>query len=215
MLNGMYISRSVGCAALKPACIIRPANTAEMATVVRVLNQNNETFTVKSGGHNPNQNFSSIDGGPLVSTADLNEVIYDEASMTVRVGPGNRWEDVHKVLDGTGATVVGGRIGNVGVGGYILGGQCFSRDVIKIGRLSSIHLPGGLSFLSAEYGWAANNVVEFELVLSNATVVTASSTTNSDLWKALKGGGGNFGIVTSYTLQARPIGQVCTKGSVK
>ncbi|KAI0753246.1 FAD binding domain-containing protein [Daedaleopsis nitida] len=179
---------SAGCTNLKPACIIKPTTAEEMSAVVKVLNKNNETFTVKSGGHNPNQNFSSIDGGPLVSTALLNEVIYDEATMTVRVGPGNRWEDVHKVLDGTGVTVVGGRIGNVGVGGYILG--------------------GGLSFLSAEYGWAANNVVEFEVVLANGTIITANNSTNSDLWKTLKGGGGNFGIVTAYTLQAHPMGQV-------
>lgn len=115
--------RSTGCAALKPACIIKPASAQEMATVVKTLNQNNETFAVKSGGHNPNQNFASIDGGPLISTADLNEVTLDRASMTVRVGPGNRWEDVHEVLDGTNVTVVGGRIGNVGVGGYVVGGE--------------------------------------------------------------------------------------------
>ncbi|KAH7051017.1 FAD binding domain-containing protein [Macrophomina phaseolina] len=179
---------STGCAALKPACIIKPSNVQEMSTVIKTLYNNNETFAVKSGGHNPNQNFSSIDGGPLISTADLNEVTLDKASQTVRVGPGNRWEDVHKVLDGTGYTVVGGRIGNVGVGGYIVG--------------------GGLSFLSAEYGWAANNVVEFELVLANGTITTATNTTNASLFKALKGGGANFGVVTAYTLAAHPIGQV-------
>lgn len=179
---------STGCAALKPACIIKPASAQEMSAVIKALNQNDEKFAVKSGGHNPNQNFSSIDGGPLVSTANLNEVTFDEASMTVRVGPGNRWEDVHKTLDGTGVTVVGGRIGNVGVGGYIVG--------------------GGLSFLSAEYGWAANNVVEFELVLANGTITTASSSTNADVFKALKAGGANFGVVTAYTLKAHPIGQV-------
>ncbi|KAK7709103.1 hypothetical protein SLS57_008829 [Botryosphaeria dothidea] len=179
---------STGCAALKPACIIKPSNVQEMSTVIKTLYNNNETFAVKSGGHNPNQNFSSIDGGPLVSTAKLNEVILDEASKTVRVSPGNRWEDVHKVLDGTGYTVIGGRIGNVGVGGYIVG--------------------GGLSFLSAEYGWAANNVVEFEVVLANGTIATASNSTNPDLFKALKAGGANFGVVTAYTLAAHEIGQV-------
>jgi FAD/FMN-containing dehydrogenase len=98
-----------------------------------VLNQNNETFAIKSGGHNPNVYFSSVTGGPLISTRLLNEVSLDPAASTVRVGPGNRWDDVSKVLDGSGFTAVGGRIGNVGVGGYMLG--------------------GGLSFLSAEYGW--------------------------------------------------------------
>ncbi|KZW00684.1 FAD binding domain-containing protein [Exidia glandulosa HHB12029] len=179
---------SAGCTALKPACIIKPTTAQEMSAVVKVLLQNNETFSVKSGGHNPNQNFASIDGGPLISTANLNEVIYDAEAGTVRVGTGNRWEDVHKVLDGLNVTIVGGRIGNVGVGGYILG--------------------GGLSFLSGEHGWAANNLLEADIVLANGTIVTASNTQNSDLLKVLKAGGPNVGIVTAYTLKAHPVGQV-------
>ena len=61
---------------------------------------------------------------------------------------------------------------------------------------------GGLSFLSAQYGWAANNVLEFEVVLPNATIVTASETVNSDLWSALRGGGSSFGFVTNFKLKA-------------
>lgn len=200
---------STGCSALKPSCILFPRTADEVATIVQILHDNNETFAVKSGGHNPNRGFASIQGGPLISTKYLNQgryqlrtmselttnfvllcttVVYDSASMTVRVGPGNDWEDVHQALQTTGVTVVGGRIGEVGVGGYVVG--------------------GGLSFLSAEYGWAANNIVEFEVVLANATIVTASSTSNPDLYKALKGGGNNYGIVTNYKMIAHPIGQV-------
>ncbi|CAO2657439.1 Nn.00g035650.m01.CDS01 [Neocucurbitaria sp. VM-36] len=179
---------STGCGALKPSCILYPKTADEVAVIVQVLHDNNETFAVKSGGHNPNEGFASIQGGPLISTKELNEVLFDSASMTVRVGPGNDWEDIHKALQDTGVTVVGGRIGEVGVGGYIVG--------------------GGLSFLSAEYGWAANNVVEFEVVLANASIVTASSTSHPDLYKALKGGGNNYGIVTAYTMIAHPIGQI-------
>ncbi|KAF1842341.1 FAD-binding domain-containing protein [Cucurbitaria berberidis CBS 394.84] len=179
---------STGCGALKPACILYPKTANEVSAIVQVLHDNNETFAVKSGGHNPNEGFASIQGGPLISTKELNEVTFDSTSMTVRVGPGNDWEDIHKALQDTGVTVVGGRIGEVGVGGYVVG--------------------GGLSFLSAEYGWAANNVVEFEVVLANATVVTASSKSHPDLYKALKGGGNNYGIVTAYTMVAHPIGQI-------
>jgi FAD/FMN-containing dehydrogenase len=179
---------STGCSALKPSCQLYPTTVQEMAAIVKILNANNESFVVKSGGHNANKGFSSIQGGPLISTKNLNEVIFDQESMTVRVGPGNDWEDVHNALEGTNVTVVGGRIGEVGVGGYVLG--------------------GGLSFLSAEYGWAANNIVEYEVVLANASIVTASNTTNSDLYKALKGGGNAFGIVTAYTMIAHPQGQV-------
>ncbi|ORY08724.1 FAD binding domain-containing protein [Clohesyomyces aquaticus] len=179
---------STGCGALKPACILYPSSAEEVAAILKVLGKNNETFVLKSGGHNPNQHFASIDGGPLISTKNLNEVVFDREVMTVRVGPGNRWEDVHKALQGTNVTVVGGRIGNVGVGGYILG--------------------GGLSFLSAQYGWAANNIVEFEVVLANATIVTASETSHPDLYQVLKGGGNSYGIVTAYTMVAHPQGKV-------
>lgn len=69
-------------------------------------------------------------------------------------------------------------------------------------------LGGGLSFLSTQYGWVSNNIVEYEVVLANASIVTASETHNADLWKALKGGINNYGIVTAYTMKAHPQGQV-------
>ncbi|OCL04270.1 FAD binding domain-containing protein [Glonium stellatum] len=180
---------STGCSALKPSCIFSPTTAEEVVAIVEALHQNNETFAIKSGGHNPNQYFASVSGGPLISTRKMNEVTYNPSLGTVRIGPGNRWDDVQSALKNAGVTVVGGRIGNVGVGGYMLGA-------------------GGLSFLSAQYGWAANNVVEFEIVLSNATIAIASATSNPDLFKALKGGGNNYGIVTAYTMKARQQGQV-------
>ncbi|KAE9582718.1 putative FAD-linked oxidoreductase [Colletotrichum fructicola] len=179
---------STACGNLKPGCILVPTSAEEVSAIVKVLGTNNETFAVKSGGHNPNNYYASVKDGPLISTKGLKEVIYDKAGNTVSVGPGNKWEDVHAALDGTGVTVVGGRIGNVGVGGYLLG--------------------GGLSFLSTQYGWASNNIVSVEMVLANGTIVTASNTTNPDLLAAIKGGGNAFGIVTRYVLQAHPIGQI-------
>lgn len=67
---------------------------------------------------------------------------------------------------------------------------------------------GGLSYLSTQYGWAMNNVDSFEIVLANGAVVTASADENKDLFQVLKGGGNNFGIVTTYTLYTHPIGTV-------
>lgn len=114
---------STACSDLKPSCVLMPTTTDEVAAIVSILATNNEKFAIKSGGHNPNNYFSSIDGGPLISTKNLNQVILNPATGTVRVGPGNRWDDVAKALDGSGYSVVGGRIGNVGVGGYMLGGE--------------------------------------------------------------------------------------------
>ncbi|KAF7526864.1 hypothetical protein G7054_g10625 [Neopestalotiopsis clavispora] len=179
---------STSCGDLKPGCILTPTTTEEVAQIVQVLLTNNETFAIKSGGHNPNNYFASVDGGPLISTKLLNEIALDNVTETVRVGPGNRWDDISAALDGTGYTAVGGRIGNVGVGGYLLG--------------------AGLSFMSTEYGWAANNIVEYTLVLANATVLTVTEDTYPDIFLALKGSGSIYGIVTSFVLKAHRQGQV-------
>ncbi|KAI5861156.1 FAD binding domain-containing protein [Durotheca rogersii] len=179
---------STYCGDLRPTCILQPETTEEVASIVSILRGNNETFAVKSGGHNPNNYFASVDGGPLISTKRLNEIIFDPATETVRVGPGNRWDEVGEKLDETGYTVVGGRIGNVGVGGYLLG--------------------NGLSFMSTEYGWASNSILEYTVVLANSSIVRVTEKDHPDLWMALKGGGNNYGIVTSFLLKAYRQGDI-------
>lgn len=179
---------SSSCAALKPTCIMFPQSAEEVAVIVRVLNDNGETFAIKSGGHNPNNYFASVRGGPLISTQKMDQVLLDRETGVARVGPGIRLDEIAAQLQGTGWTFVGGRIGNTGVGGLVLG--------------------GGLSYMSAQYGWAASSVIEFEVVLANGTVTTASATRNSDLFRALKGGGNLFGIVTTYLLQTYRQGNI-------
>ncbi|KAI0840375.1 FAD-binding domain-containing protein [Hypoxylon sp. FL0890] len=179
---------STSCSAMKPSCIIFPKDADEVAAIVKVLNNNTENFAIKSGGHNPNNGWSSVAGGPLISTQQLKQVILDETTGIARVGPGQRLDSIAKELQGTGWTFVGGRIGNTGVGGLVLG--------------------GGLSYMSAQYGWAASSVLEYEIVLANGTIATASATQNPDLFKALRGGGNNFGIVTTYVLQTYRQGNI-------
>ncbi|KAI1842229.1 hypothetical protein JX266_011637 [Neoarthrinium moseri] len=179
---------SSSCAALTPSCIIFPKSADEVATVIKVLADNGETFAVKSGGHNPNNYFSSVAGGPLISTQRMDQVLLDPVTGIARVGPGIRLDEIAAQLQGTGWTFVGGRIGNTGVGGLVLG--------------------GGLSYMSAQYGWAASSVLEYEIVLANGTVATVSATQNADLFKALKGGGNNFGVVTTYVLQTYRQGNI-------
>lgn len=181
------------CAALKPSCIVYPTSARDVSAILGVIRGNGsdpgaEKFAVKSGGHNPNNYFSSVDDGPLISTEKLDHVILNPDTGVVRVGPGLRWDELADSLDGSGWSAVGGRIGNVGVGGYMLG--------------------GGLSFMSQEYGWAASSILEFEVVVANGTIITASSSKNQGLFRALKGGGNNFGIVTSFTVQAHKQGDI-------
>jgi len=188
-LNPSYILEqteywSTSCSSLLPSCIIFPKTTAEVSSIIKIIAANNEPFAVKSGGHNPNRGFSSVSNGPLISLEKFDQAILDPATGIVDVGPGNRLDGIAKKLQGTGWTFVGGRIGNTGVGGLVLG--------------------GGLSYMSAQYGWAASSVLQYTIVLADGTITNVTASSNPDLFKALKGGGNNFGVVTNYKLQAHP-----------
>ncbi|QKX59536.1 uncharacterized protein TRUGW13939_06670 [Talaromyces rugulosus] len=186
---------SAACTGLRPSCMMFPTSADEVADIVHALHQTDDLFAIKSGGHMPNNGFSSIQGGLLISTKKLNNIVaYDAETQTAKVGPGMTWAEAQKGLDGTGVTLVGGRMGGVGIGGYILG--------------------VGLSFLSSQHGWAANNVVDIEVVLANGTIVHANDSENQDLFAVLKGGGNNFGIVTQYTLKTHPISEKVWGGVV-
>ncbi|KAJ5580286.1 uncharacterized protein N7459_006271 [Penicillium hispanicum] len=179
---------SAACGELKPTCIAAPSSAAEMSQIIKELHDVETLFAVKSGGHMPNNGFASIQDGLLISTKNLDQVIYRPNDQTAIIGPGLSWEKAQNGLAGTGRAVVGGRLGGVGIGGYILG--C------------------GMSFLSTQYGWAANNVVNFQVVLANGTIVNANAKEHTDLFVSLKGGGNNLGVVTAYTLQTHPSGKV-------
>jgi FAD/FMN-containing dehydrogenase len=117
---------SAACAGLRPTCMMFPTSADEVADIVKSLHQTDDLFAVKSGGHMPNNGFSSIQGGLLISTKKLNNIVaYDAESQTAKVGPGLTWAEAQKGLDGTGMSLVGGRLGGVGIGGYILGGKLF------------------------------------------------------------------------------------------
>ncbi|KAF8860556.1 FAD-binding domain-containing protein [Acephala macrosclerotiorum] len=174
---------------LYPACAVFPTSAEEVSQIVSILQNNSDVnFAVKSGGHNPNVGFSSVDGGVLISMSNLSSTVLSQDQTTADIGPGARWLDVAEALDSSGVTVVSGRLGDVGVGGLTLG--------------------GGLSFLSAEYGLVCDNVVNYEVVLANASIVNANASSNSDLYWALKGGGNQFGIVTKFTMKTHPIAQI-------
>jgi FAD/FMN-containing dehydrogenase len=170
---------STACGDLHPTCIAAPKSALEMSQVVKELLDVDTQFAVKSGGHMPNNGFASIQDGLLVSTKNLDHVIYNSEDQTATIGPGLSWEDAQKGLDGTGRALVGGRLGGVGVGGYILGGMWPSPSTRELVSLANFVIKGGLSFLSSQYGWAANNVVNFEVVLANGTVVNANSNENT------------------------------------
>ena len=114
-------------------------------------------------------------------SSNLTVLDVSDDRKSVEVGPGFRWGDVYTYLEQFDLAVAGGRLAPVGVPGLLLG--------------------GGISFLGNQHGWAADNVLEYEVVLASGEIVTASATSNRDLFWALKGGSSNFGIVTKFTLR--------------
>ncbi|KAI1462947.1 oxidase/Diels-Alderase [Daldinia caldariorum] len=170
-----------------PSCIFSPDNIDDLGRAVLIAGFSNTTFAVRSGGHSPLSGWASIDNSLLISMTKIDDLDYDEDSQTQRSGMGNRWGAVYENLVPYGRIVVGGRLNVVGLG---------------------LATGGGLSHFSNQWGWVGQNVVAYEIMLSNGTHVKATATQNSDLYYAAKAGSNNFGIVTHITQRTYPMGKV-------
>ncbi|KAI1368143.1 putative FAD-binding oxidoreductase [Xylaria arbuscula] len=171
-----------------PTCVIQATTAQQVSQAVRYLAHVGVHFAIRSGGHSPAPLGANINDGVLFDMSGFNSVEYDARLGVAVVSTGMRWGDVYRHLDQYNVTVVGGRILQVGVGGLTLG--------------------SGLSYLSDLYGLACDNVVNFEIVLADGSIVNANKHSHADLWWALKGGANNFGIVTRFTLTTYPTGLV-------
>ncbi|KAH7334975.1 FAD-binding domain-containing protein [Rhizoctonia solani] len=176
------------------ACVVEPASTDDVSTILKIVANTSTPFGIRSGGHATNPGFSSTPG-VQIALFKFSEVTYHPAPAaadgsvgTVDIGSGLIWDTVYATLEPLGVNVLGGRVTGVGVGGFTLG--------------------GGYSWLSNQYGLTIDTVTAFEVVLPNGTITTATEMTNPDLFFGLKGGFNNFGIVTKFTLLAFPQGQV-------
>ncbi|KAI0454660.1 FAD-binding domain-containing protein [Xylaria acuta] len=170
---------------LPAACFIHPQSTVEVAVVLKVITATGAKFSIRGGGHNPNPGFASVDGlGVLLDLQDMKLMSID-ADGTLHAGPGHRWIDLYEFSEANNRTVKGGRTIDVGIPGFLLG--------------------GGMPFFPTLHGLGADSVRNYEIVLSNSTVVNASHDQNPELFRALKGGGSNFGIVTRFDIQTYPL----------
>jgi FAD/FMN-containing dehydrogenase len=170
---------------ITPSCIVQPRSTKDVSLVVKTLSVASVLkpckFAIRSGGHTPYAGASNIKEGVTIDLQYISAVEYDAKNSLAKVGPGARWDDVFTTLEPLGVITTGGRSSTVGVGGLTLG--------------------GGISYFSPEHGLICDNVLEFEVVLADGRIVTASQTSNSDLFTVLKGGNNNFGIVTSFSFR--------------
>lgn len=174
---------------LAPKCVFTPRATLEVSIAVLIIGGLGASFAVRGGGHMPIPGYANTDGGILIGLSKLNQIALSKDHSYVSVGPGQRWGDVYSYLEPYGLVALGGRVGIVGVPGLLLG--------------------GGISFYSNQYGFAADNVVAYEVVLAQGQIVTATATRNSDLFWALKGGGNSFGIVTRFDLNTYVSPTIC------
>jgi FAD/FMN-containing dehydrogenase len=172
----------------KPRLIAKCADVADVMTAVRFGQENGIRVSIRGGGHNAG-GLGICDDGLVIDLSPINYVHVDPSARTVRVGGGTKWGDVDHATHAFGLAVPSGIIASTGVGGLTLG--------------------GGLGHLTRKYGLTIDNLLAADLVLADGSFVVASAKENSDLFWAIRGGGGNFGIVTSFLFQAHPVHTVC------
>ncbi len=171
----------------RPLLIARCADVADVISAVRFGRENELLTAIRSGAHN-GPGLGSCDDGLVVDLSLMNGVRIDPVHQTVRVGSGCSQGDVDHAGHVFGLTVPAGIVSTTGIAGLTLG--------------------GGHGYLSRKYGLTIDNLIEADVVLADGRFLTASASQHDDLFWALRGGGGNFGVVTSFLYRACPVDTV-------
>jgi FAD/FMN-containing dehydrogenase len=169
----------------RPVAIVRCASADDVAAAVRFAAEQELPFSVRGGGHNV-AGTAVVDDGLVIDLSELRDVRIDASGRTVHVQGGATWADVDRVTAPLGLATPGGVVSETGVAG--------------------LALSGGVSHQRRRDGMTVDNLVSAEVVLADGRTVRASATEHADLHWALRGGGGNFGIVTSFELRLHPLG---------
>ena len=176
----------------RPAVIARCATTADVAASVRFARESELVIAVRCGGHSV-AGLSVCEGGVLIDLAGLNEIEVDPVAKTARAGGGVQWGDLDAATQQYALHVPGGRVTTTGVGGFTTG--------------------GGYGWTSSKHGLTCDNLLSAEVVLADGSVVTASEQENAELFWGIRGGGGNFGVVTHSSSACTSSGRSCSQGS--
>ncbi|MBX6372883.1 MAG: FAD-binding oxidoreductase [Acetobacteraceae bacterium] len=177
----------------RPALIARCRGLADIADAVRLARAQGLEVAIRGGGHNV-AGRATVDDGLMIDLSSMKGIFVDAKARTARAQGGATWNDFNRETQLHGLATTGGVVSSTGIAGLTLG--------------------GGLGWLMGKHALALDNLLSAEVVLADGTVVTASEDENPDLFWALRGGGGNFGVVANFEYRLHAVGPMITGGIV-
>ncbi|WP_370972692.1 FAD-binding oxidoreductase [Amycolatopsis sp. cg9] len=175
----------------RPAVVVRPAGAADVAAALAYAREAALDVSVRGGGHNYG-GAAVVDGGLCLDLSSLDAITVDPAGRTARCGGGATWAQLDTATQEHALAVPGGTISHTGIGGLTLG--------------------GGFGWLTGKHGLSCDNLLSAEVVTADGQVLRASAGEHPDLFWALRGGGGNFGVVTEFEFRLHPVGPIVYLG---
>ena len=177
----------------RPACVARCTGVADVAAAIRFARERDLLVAVRAGGHGVG-GHALCDGGLVIDLSPMKGIRVDPARRTARAEAGVLWGELDRETQHFGLATVGGIVTHTGIAGLTLG--------------------GGIGWLMRKHGATVDNLLSADLVTAEGEFVTASEEENPDLFWAIRGGGGNFGIVTSFEYRLHPVGPIVLAGPV-